>query len=73
MNMRTMTFLALSVITIGMTGCGDSKSSSSSGSYSNPSTSGLTSDQKDRYNNLSSDGKKHFDQQMRAYDNANKK
>ena len=69
--MRKSVLLALSIIAIGMTGCGDTKSSSSS--YSSPSTSGLSSDQKDRYNNLSSEGKREFDKQMRAYDNAQKR
>jgi hypothetical protein len=66
MNKRAMTLVALSTLVLSMAGCGDGKSSSSSSSYSGPS--GLSSDQKDKYNNMSPEGKKYVDEQMRAYD-----
>lgn len=66
-----MTLVVLSTLAIGMAGCGDGKSSSSSSSNSGPS--GFTGEQKDRYNKMSPEGKKYVDEQMRAYDKANKR
>lgn len=48
-----------------LVGCGD-KSSSSSSNSSAPS--GFDSDQRSKYNNLTPEGKKYVDDQMRAYD-----
>jgi len=62
-----------SIIFLGaiLVGCGkSSSSSSSSSSYSGPS--GLSSEQKDKYNSLTPEGKAYVDQQMRNYDNARK-
>jgi hypothetical protein len=58
--------LVLTILALTMAACGDGKSSSSSSSYSGPS--GLDSAQKDKYNNLTPEGKKYVDDQMRAYD-----
>ena len=67
MKTRAVTLVVLSALAFSMAGCGDGKSSSSSSS-SNPS--GLSGNEKDRYNNLSPEGKKYVDDQMRAYDKA---
>ena len=48
--------------------CGNN---SSSGSQSTPS--GLTSEQRDRYNNLSPEGKEYVRKQMDAYDKSTKR
>ena len=68
MVMKTcaMSLVVLSALALSMAGCGDGKSSSSSSSDSEPS--GFTSEQKKRYNNMSPEGKKHVDEQMRTYD-----
>ncbi len=60
-----------SIIFLGasLVGCGKSSSSSSS-SYSGPS--GLSSEQKDKYNSLTPEGKAYVDQQMRNCDNSRK-
>lgn len=66
MKTRAMAFVALSLLTLNLASCDNGNSSSSSSSNSGPS--GLSSDQKDRYNNMSPEGKKYVDDQMRAYD-----
>lgn len=59
-------FFAVSILSVVvLAGCGD-KSSSSSSSSSAPS--GFDSEQRSKYNNLTPEGKKHVDDQMRAYD-----
>ena len=57
-------FLAIFAF-VGLVGCGE-KSSSSSSNYSGPS--GFDSEQRSKYNNLTPEGKKYVDEQMRAYD-----
>lgn len=54
------------VLAATLVGCGDGSSSSSG--YSGPS--GFSSDQKDKYNNLSPEGKKYVDEQMKKYDSS---
>lgn len=70
MKTRAMSLVVLSALALSMAGCGDGRSSSSSSS-SNPS--GLSGNEKARYDNLSPEGKKYVDDQMRAYDKANKR
>ncbi|WP_146182816.1 hypothetical protein [Limnohabitans sp. Jir72] len=65
--MKTAAIISIIVLGASLVGCGKSSSSSS---YSGPS--GLSSDQKDKYNNLSSEGKAYVDQQMKNYDNSRK-
>lgn len=65
--MRIFASILVLAFSVGIGGCGDSSSSSSS-SYSGPS--GLSSDQKDKYNNLSPEGKAYVDQQMKKYDSS---
>ena len=53
------------IVASNLIGCGDRASSSSSSSP----TKGLNSDSKERYNNLSPQGKAEFDKAMKNYDN----
>jgi hypothetical protein len=70
---RALTLVVLSALAFSMAGCGDGRSSSSSSSSSSSNPSGLSGSERDRYNNLSPEGKKYVDDQMRAYDKANKR
>jgi len=54
-----------------LSACGKESSSSSSSSSGPPS--GFTSEQKDRYNNLTPEGKEYVKQQMDAYDRVTKR
>ena len=58
-------FLISILAAIALVGCGD-KSSSSSSNSSAPS--GFDSEQRSKYNNLTPEGRKYVDDQMRAYD-----
>jgi len=65
--MKTAGIISIIIFGASLLGCGDKSSSSS---YSGPS--GFSSEQKDKYNNLSSEGKSYVDQQMKNYDNSRK-
>jgi hypothetical protein len=65
--MKTAAIISIIVLGASLVGCGKSSSSSS---YDGPS--GFSSDQKEKYNNLSSEGKAYVDQQMKNYDNSRK-
>lgn len=54
-------------IGLGISACGQSSSSSSS---SSSAPSGFTGEQKDKFNNLSPEGKEYVKKQMDAYDRA---
>lgn len=63
--MKIQTVIFCFALSVGMIGCGEKSSSSS---YSGPS--GFSSDQKDKYNNLSPEGKRYVDEQMKKYDSS---
>jgi len=68
---KKITFALASILTVVLCGCGQSSTSSSSSSSSPPS--GFNSEQRDKYQQLSPQGKEYVKQQMDAYDRANKR
>jgi len=61
----------VSILTVVLSGCGQSSTSSSSSSSTPPS--GFTSDQRDQYKQLTPQGQEYVKKQMDAYDRANKR
>ena len=64
---RISTLILPLIIGLAVSACGGESSSSSS-----PAPSGMSSDQKEKYNNLTPEGKDYVKQQMDAYDRAKK-
>jgi hypothetical protein len=63
-NYKTIALSIALIISVNFIGCGEKSSSSSSSS----SLQGLSSESKDRYNNLPPEGKAEFDKAMKDYD-----
>ncbi|MEH6790623.1 hypothetical protein [Parasphingorhabdus sp.] len=63
--------LMLVLASAGLAACSDGSTSDSDPSYSPPgenSTSGMTAEQENKYDNLSSEGQDYVDEQMKQYD-----
>lgn len=70
MQTKVFKFLLILIGALSVSACGQGSSSSSSSSSSSPS--GFTSEQRDKYNSLTPEGKAYVKQQMDAYDAAKK-